>query len=140
MAIFTVFTDSVIRQYKTSVVSKALLFQLIVIVITLLAPFFLAYSSRGLSINLTVFRTFPEFIVCQGFWLREGTYREQADVTFRREIVISLSGSKQSSRIFFSSFSNFNHLLSDQLRVPLIRVRKDEQHTCIKFSSSSIPI
>jgi transmembrane protein 231 len=109
MAIFTVFTDSVIRQYKTSVVSKALLFQLIVIVITLLAPFFLAYSSRG-------------------FWLREGTYREQADVTFRREIVISLSGSKQSSRIFFSSFSNFNHLLSDQLRVPLIRSREDDSN------------
>lgn len=65
------------------------------------------------------------FITLSGFWKREGTYREQADVTFRRELVISLAGYKQSSRISFSSFSHLNHLLSDQLRVPLIRVRHD---------------
>ncbi|XP_062508277.1 transmembrane protein 231-like [Corticium candelabrum] len=108
MALLTVFTDNVIRQYRTSIVSKGLLFQLVVFVTTIVVPFFVAYSSRG-------------------FWMREGTYREQADVTFRREVVLTLSG-YQRTRIFFSSFSSFNHLLSDQLRVPLIRSREEDSN------------
>ena len=62
MALLTVFTDNVIRQYRTSIVSKGLLFQLVVFVTTIVVPFFVAYSSRGLIILINFQLNFTRFL------------------------------------------------------------------------------
>ena len=47
MVLYEVFSHSIVKRYKTSILSKASLIQLICIVITTLSPFLIAYFANG---------------------------------------------------------------------------------------------
>ena len=59
-----------------------------------------------------------------GFWLMESTYREQGDVHFKHQFILLVRSVSVDSIIGYSTFSNFNILLGDKLRIPTIQVRK----------------
>ena len=47
MVLYEVFSHSVVKRYKTSILSKASLIQLICTVLALLSPFLVAYFANG---------------------------------------------------------------------------------------------
>ena len=66
------------------------------------------------------------FLPCEiaGFWLKESSYREQPDVRFKHEILLIVQGNTPGSFLAYSTFQNFNQLLQQNLRIPLIKVSK----------------
>jgi hypothetical protein len=55
MAVFEIFAQPELRRYKTHACSKAVLFQICVLLLTYIPPILVAYKSRGKIANL------PEF-------------------------------------------------------------------------------
>jgi hypothetical protein len=47
MVLYQVFSQSVVKRYRTSIVSKASLVQLICVVLAFLSPFLIAYFANG---------------------------------------------------------------------------------------------
>ena len=54
----------------------------------------------------------------------ESTYREQGDVHFKHQFILFMRGVSVDSIIGYSTFSNFNILLGNKLRIPTIQVGK----------------
>lgn len=48
MVYYEVFSHSLVKRYKTSLISKASLVQLVCIVLTFLSPFLVAYFANGM--------------------------------------------------------------------------------------------
>jgi hypothetical protein len=54
MVYYEVFSHPIYKRYKTTVVSKASILQVITIVLTLLSPFLIAYFTGGLFLLLNL--------------------------------------------------------------------------------------
>lgn len=137
MVMYVVHSHPVQQKYKTHICSKATLLQFFVIFLTFIPPLIIAYVTHGKQFfNGSVFQaccSSVEFSVLfinfahlarniAGFWLKESTYREQPDVRFKHEILLVVQGNTPGSYLAYSTFQNFNQLLQQKLRIPLIKV------------------
>lgn len=137
MVMYVVHSHPVQQKYKTHICSKATLLQFFVIFLTFIPPLIIAYVTHGKQFfNASVFQaccSSVEFSVLfinfallarniAGFWLKESTYREQPDVRFKHEILLVVQGNTPGSYLAYSTFQNFNQLLQQKLRIPLIKV------------------
>jgi hypothetical protein len=69
MAVFEVFAHPEVRRYKTTIVSKAAVFQVFCVLITFIVPIIIAYRSGGI-IALFFTNVFcPQSRVASGHWL-----------------------------------------------------------------------
>ena len=144
MVMYVVHSHPVQQKYKTHICSRATLFQFFVIFLTFIPPLIIAYVTQGKQfLNASVFQTcsfcvelsvlfinfahLPRNIT--GFWLKESTYREQPDVRFKHEILLVVQGNTPGSFLAYSTFQNFNQLLQQKLRIPLIKVSSIKLNT-----------
>ena len=101
-----VYHESLCRRYYASRFSCAYLFFVVVGLVAITVPFFLAYSN------------------VPSFWLKTNTYREQPKMSFQYKVLGDLQGVNSEGRNFqivFSSMSDVENLYSGELRVPVIR-------------------
>ena len=130
------------QKYKTHICSRATLFQFFVIFLTFIPPLIIAYVTNGKHFLIASVSQACSLIyayclltlpICHekitGFWLKESTYREQPDVRFKHEILLVVQGNTPGSFLGYSTFQNFNHLLQQKLRIPLIKVRSIKLNT-----------
>ena len=57
-----------------------------------------------------------------GFWLKEASYKEQPEVHFKHQFVVLLQGITSNSYVAYSTYQNFNNLVNDKLRIPVVKV------------------
>lgn len=57
-----------------------------------------------------------------GFWLKQSSYEEQPVVQFQYEMLMMGVTSVSGEYVAWSTFSNFNTLLGDKLRIPTVSV------------------
>lgn len=101
MGLYEIYSHPVYYRYKSSICSKATLFVLLCLPLTLIPPLLIAYRS-------------------QGFWLTTNTYEEQGDVTYKKQIMMVLDLSTQGDYLAWSTYPNYNLLLQNNLRIPSI--------------------
>ena len=104
-----VFSAHLTSDQYAPALSKAVLVKLCLQLVVLLAPFFIAYSTKGL-------------------WLREQFYQEQPQVLFTREIIVFLHGSAPHSILTWSTLPSYNTLLQNRLRIPLLRFHEEDSY------------
>jgi hypothetical protein len=54
--------------------------------------------------------------------LKEASYKEQPEIHFKHQFVVLLQGLTSDSYVAYSTFQNFNNLVNDKLRIPVIKV------------------
>lgn len=113
---YEVHSHPVRQKYKTHICSRATLFQFFVIILTFIPPLIIAF-------------------VTHGFWLKESSYREQPDVRFKHEILLIVQGNTPGSFLAYSTFQNFNQLLQQRLRIPLIKSWEEDVNLDGKFDN-----
>lgn len=116
MVMYEVHSHPVHQKYKSHICSKATLLQFFVIILTFIPPLIIAF-------------------VTHGFWLKESFYREQPDVRFKHEILLVLQGNTPGSFLAYSTFQNFNQLLQQKLRIPLIKSWENDDNLDGKYDS-----
>lgn len=116
MVMYEVHSHPVRQKYKTHICSRATLFQFFAIILTFIPPLIIAY-------------------VTHGFWLKESSYREQPDVRFKHEILLIVQGNTPGSFLAYSTFQNFNQLLQQNLRIPLIKSWEKDVNLDGKYDS-----
>lgn len=99
---YEIHSHPLLQRYKAHVCSTASIFNIFIIGLTYIPPLLIAYFS-------------------QGFWLKESTYREQPEVSFKHQLIVIVQGSAVNSLVAYSTYQNFNNLLGDKLRIPLIQ-------------------
>jgi len=105
--------EKLTRNYVADRLSCAYCFSLASLLVLVLAPFFLAYTSHSL-------------------WLRENTYREQPDVRFQYKMIMLAEGTKTTNvstvpmQLFWSTNTSFNNLYHDSVRVPVMRATAED--------------
>ena len=93
------------RRYYASRCSCAYFFFLLIALVGLILPFFLAYTN------------------VPSFWLKTHTYREQPSITFQHKVLGTLQGTKKirgidrQMQIVFSSMTDVENLYGPELRV-----------------------
>ncbi|MPC81108.1 Transmembrane protein 231 [Portunus trituberculatus] len=87
--------------HKAAVCSKATCFSFLIFLVTLVTPFVLVYRSQGL-------------------WVREVYQREQPDIRFKHEVLLTLNTLE--GPLVWSTFPNFNTLMARHLRVSFLQV------------------
>ncbi|XP_027016660.1 transmembrane protein 231 [Tachysurus fulvidraco] len=107
MGLYEVYTHPLLIRYKASVCSWASVFVLLVYVLTYIPPLLITYRS-------------------QGFWLKQSSYEEQPVVQFQYEMMMIGVTSVSGDYVAWSTFSNFNMLLGDKLRIPTVSVRESD--------------
>jgi transmembrane protein 231 len=101
-----VYHEPLARRYYASRFSCAYFFFLLVGLVAIVVPFFLAYTN------------------VPSFWLKTNTYREQPKVAFQYKVLGNLQGVDADGRNFqivFSSMADVENLYSGELRVPTLR-------------------
>lgn len=98
MAIHTLHSEPVSTRYRASLCSGAFLFQIILFGIIVVVPYAISYATAGM-------------------WLFERCYRQQPDVLFQHQLLLTTKGSTDFSQIFWSTSENFNQMIQNQLRV-----------------------
>ncbi|KAK2551021.1 Transmembrane protein 231 [Acropora cervicornis] len=116
MVMYEVHSHPVHQKYKSHICSKATLLQFFVIILTFIPPLIIAF-------------------VTHGFWLKESFYREQPDVRFKHEILLVLQGNIPGSFLAYSTFQNFNQLLQQKFRIPLIKSWENDDNLDGKYDS-----
>jgi len=56
----------------------------------------------------------------------ERCYRQQPNVMFKHQLVMSTRGAEDNSQLVWSTSQQFNHMLQNQLRVPTLRSYEDD--------------
>lgn len=134
MVMYEVHSHPIRQKYKTHICSRATFFQIFVVFLTFIPPLIIAFVTYGrykqtiflvnLSlIILSLLLTGRNFVNVKGFWLKESSYREQPDVHYKHELLLILQGSVPGSYLAYSTFQNFNRMLQQNVRIPLIKVR-----------------
>ncbi|XP_059391694.1 transmembrane protein 231 [Carassius carassius] len=108
MAFYDVYTHPALIRYRTRVCTRATLFVCVVLCLTYISPFLVAYRS-------------------QGFWLKRSTYEEQAVIQFQYDMIVIGATDTAGSYLAWSTFSNFNRLMGDQLRIPNVSVQEEDR-------------
>ncbi|XP_053487633.1 transmembrane protein 231 isoform X1 [Ictalurus furcatus] len=109
MGFYEVYSHPVLIRYKASVCSRASVFVLVVYLLTYIPPLLITYRS-------------------QGFWLKQSSYEEQPVVQFQYEMLMMGVTSVSGDYVAWSTFSNFNTLLGDKLRIPTVSVRESDRN------------
>ncbi|XP_075996479.1 transmembrane protein 231 [Genypterus blacodes] len=109
MAYYDVYAHPALIRYRTSVCTRATVFVVVVLCLTYISPLLVAYRS-------------------QGFWVKRSTYEEQPVVRFQYQSLLVASTSTQGDYVAWSTFSNFNNMLGDKLRIPALSVREEDQN------------
>ncbi|XP_071958593.1 transmembrane protein 231-like [Antedon mediterranea] len=107
MAVYEVYSHPIQQRYKSSFCTKASVFIIVMFLLTSIPPFLVTYSS-------------------QGFWIKEGVYREQAEVNFKHELLLILETSD--SYIAWSTYEHFNVLEQSNLVVPVVKTREEDNN------------
>lgn len=55
--------------------------------------------------------------------MKESSFRELPDVQFKNQLLLVLQGNTPGSFVAYSTFQNFNQLLQQNLRIPIIKVK-----------------
>ncbi|MGH0135980.1 UNVERIFIED_CONTAM: hypothetical protein FKN15_033178 [Acipenser sinensis] len=121
MAIYEVYSHPALLRYKTSICTKATVFLLIVLVLTYIPPLLVSYRS-------------------QGFWLKLSTYEEQPSVRFQYQVLLIAATSTSGDYVAWSTYQNFNNLQGNNLRIPSISVREEDQNQDGKFDQLSLAL
>ncbi|XP_003384386.1 PREDICTED: transmembrane protein 231-like [Amphimedon queenslandica] len=115
MVLYRVFsTPHLIKHYST-VFSKATVFQIITYALVILAPFFIAYSTRD-------------------FWQYTSSYREQADIHFIGQWIFQVTTDASPIAKTWSSYNGLNRLLQDdtlsplnsEISIPIVKFREQD--------------
>ncbi|XP_076878716.1 transmembrane protein 231 [Brachyhypopomus gauderio] len=109
MAFYEVYSHPALIRYKTSFCTRATLFVAVVLCLTYVPPLLVAYRS-------------------QGFWLKRSTYEEQPVVRFQYQMLLVGSTGVMGEYVAWSTFPNFNRLLGNNLRIPAVSVREQDQN------------
>ncbi|XP_060783101.1 transmembrane protein 231-like isoform X1 [Neoarius graeffei] len=109
MGFYEVYSHPVLIRYKARVCSRASVFVLVVYLLTYIPPLLITYRS-------------------QGFWLKQSSYEEQPVVQFQYEMLMMGVTSVSGEYVAWSTFSNFNTLLEDKLRIPTVSVQESDRN------------
>ncbi|XP_062855756.1 transmembrane protein 231 isoform X2 [Trichomycterus rosablanca] len=109
MGFYEVYSEPVLIRYKSRVCSRASVFVVCVCLLTYIPPLLMAYRS-------------------QGFWLKQSTYEEQPLVQFQYQMMLIGATSLTGDYVAWSTFSKFNSLLGNNLRIPAVSVREDDRN------------
>ena len=122
---YTVFTHAVFRSYRADVFSKATVFYVAASLLTFVPPLLIAYRSQGNRQSICFNRYFilTPFFKHSGFWRRVDVYREQPDVHFKHDILVSMDTQDPDGFVGWSTYNNFNQIIGDRARVPLVKVK-----------------
>ncbi|KAK1163476.1 transmembrane protein 231-like isoform X1 [Acipenser oxyrinchus oxyrinchus] len=121
MAIYEVYSHPSLLRYKTSICTKATVFLLIVFGLTFIPPLLISYRS-------------------QGFWLKLSTYEEQPSVRFQYQVLLIAATSTSGDYVAWSTYQNFNNLQGNNLRIPSISAREEDQNQDGKFDQLSLTL
>ncbi|XP_053555497.1 transmembrane protein 231 [Bombina bombina] len=109
MTMYEVYAHPALQRYRAGICSKATVFLLIVLALTYIPPLLVAFRS-------------------QGFWLKQSTYEEQPNVRFKYEVLLIALNSSRGSYVAWSTFQQFNNLVGDRLRIPLVSAREEDKN------------
>ena len=101
MALLTLHSIPLVREYQSTLISRASFFACFCFLLCVFAPLLVAYSSHG-------------------FWVKYDVYREQPDVRFKYQALLLARSS--TSDITWSTFSEYNSLAGQYLHFPSITV------------------
>ncbi|XP_077982675.1 transmembrane protein 231-like [Glandiceps talaboti] len=121
MAVYEVYNHPVVVRYKTSICTKASIFMVIVIALTIIAPFLVAYTSEG-------------------FWMKYNIYREQGDIHYKHQLLMVLEGATATEYHTWSTYHNYNMLKQEKLRVPIVKSREKDENRDGKADKLEIAI
>jgi hypothetical protein len=121
MIVYEVYSHSIQKIYKTNLLSRGTLFQLITITLTYLSPFLIAYYTNG-------------------FWIVHSEYTEQPTVHFKYKYIVLLE-TDQNDFLVSSSFQNINDVFASHYRstYKTVSTNSKKAHYCqslIMFSIS----
>ncbi|KAM3870419.1 transmembrane protein 231 [Diretmus argenteus] len=109
MAFYEVYSHPALIRYKTSVCTKATVFVVVVLCLTYIPPLLVAYRSHG-------------------FWVKRSTYEEQPVVRFQYQTLLVAATSTKGDYVAWSTFPHFNNMQGDNLRIPAVSVREEDQN------------
>ncbi|KXJ17698.1 transmembrane protein 231 [Exaiptasia diaphana] len=121
MVMYEVHRHPVLQKYRTHICSKATIFQFFVIWLTYLPPLIIAF-------------------VTYGFWMKESSFREQPNVQFKHQLLLVAQGNTPGSYLAYSTFLNFNQLLQQNLRIPLVKSWEEDTNYDGKYDSLNFDI
>ena len=123
---FLIITSSLLimtrRNYKLT--TCELLYNTILLLVNY-STILLGHYPGGKTITLKI-KTYllhnMQLVFFSGFWLKESTYREQAEVNFKHQFILLLQGTDVNTLITYSTYQNYNNLVADHVRIPFVQV------------------
>ncbi|XP_054631407.1 transmembrane protein 231 isoform X2 [Dunckerocampus dactyliophorus] len=109
MPFYEVYSHPALIRYKTSLYTSATAFLVAVLCLTYIPPLLVVYRS-------------------QGFWIKRSTYEEQPVVRFQYETLLVAATSTSGDYVAWSTSPHFNNMLGNNLRIPLVSVREEDQN------------
>ena len=128
MGSFTLWKQTPIVSYKSSVCSKGAVFLGLCSILTFIPPFLIAYRSNG-------------------FWLKVATYREQPEIHFKHNVIAIVDTADPNGYIIWSTYPALNEMVPSSFRVPVISSyeedvdengKKDHLHLDIEFPLAKV--
>ncbi len=101
MALLTLHSIPLVREYQSTLISRASFFACFCFLLCVFAPFLVSYSSHG-------------------FWVKYSVHREQPDVRFKYQALLLARSSF--GEVTWSTFSEYNSLTRPYLNFPSITV------------------
>jgi len=99
MAIVQLYTHPELRVFRSSICSKATFFSIFSLLLSVIPPFFVAFTSRS-------------------FWIKEDYYRETPSARFLHKAIVILHGDLQNNGDLdyrlFTTYSNLRHLAKEK--------------------------
>jgi len=102
MALVTVHSTPLVRQFQSTWISRASFFTLFCFILCLICPLLVAYQS-------------------QGFWVKYQIQRERPTISFKYQALLLAKGT-EGSEITWSTFAEYNALTSHYFSYPTISV------------------
>lgn len=110
MVLYNIYSNEVQRSYRAHICSFATLFCFGLGLIVFITPIFIAYQSIGL-------------------WKKQEYYVEQPEINYKHDFLLLAQGKDPNSILGYSTFTRFNKLLGDSLRICTVLSREvDKNH------------
>ena len=123
MGSFTLWKQTPVVSYKSSVCSKGTVFLFLCGILTFIPPYLIAYRSNG-------------------FWLKVATYQEQPALHFKHNVIAIVDTTATDHYIAWSTYPTFNEMVSKNYRAPVVSSyeedvdgdgKKDHLHFDLEF-------
>ena len=108
MALLTVHSVPFKREFQSSFFSRATFFSIVCLVLCVVPPLLVAYSTHG-------------------FWIKHQIYREQPVVQFKHKALVIMYSNSSTYPITWSTYSDYNSLMAPYMRLPMVAV---SEHKC----------